>query len=509
MPSKALIIFGISEFAPTTNKVVRQSQARASAASFGDRAIAMSTVKVDGVAERTLTDAALEHDMAAWLSAGPIKSMSLIGRCTSQIPLCLFSAKFGLAESLLSLDISRNRLAELPASIGGISSLTELDVSRNWLKALTSELGQLSQLTKLNALSNQLRPSTLCLDALVSLPQLRELDFRFNDKLGEETAKVLTARLPKVTYHVTVKVPFEQKLHAADRDATHIHSQLAPHCTPTLRRRLALAFGEVTNPELVSREEVMQRLLAHYEKEGPRAIRKVQGVPVSSGVCAALLNELKAWVKSIDYKKHTNDRPTISAQHYMIIRSPADFADKETAKAGKAAAKLARYSELWSLAARAMQEVDADFAKKYTAVAFTSNFEGSPHIDTQNIGPFYGMALGDFSDGNGALCVECSAREVAFVDTRNRLGKVDGRFPHWVAPYSGNRYSVIYYQTLGEPAPRTTAVFSGEALVDDPLTFCASGFQYKFCAETNTYTPSETDERWLRDLGTNGYMKQP
>ena len=116
--------------------------------------------------------------------------------------------------------------------------------------------------------------------------------------------------------------------------------------------------------------------------------------------------------------------------------------------------------------------MDPDFAECYTAVAFTKNFQGSPHIDTQNSGPFYGLALGDFravvtaattarapsqpgesgtteegkegvaedeagKSGGGALCVECSALEVAHVDTRNKLGRVDGRYPHWVAPYQG------------------------------------------------------------------------
>ena len=52
------------------------------------------------------------------------------------------------------------------------------------------------------------------------------------------------------------------------------------------------------------------------------------------------------------------------------------------------------------------------------------------------VGPFYGLALGDYADGTGGICVECSARVVAEVNTKNRLGKVDGRYPHWVAPYA-------------------------------------------------------------------------
>lgn len=50
---------------------------------------------------------------------------------------------------------------------------------------------------------------------------------------------------------------------------------------------------------------------------------------------------------------------------------------------------------------------------------------------------------GDFY-GGGAIAVECSPLLVAEVETKGRLGRVDGRFPHWVTPYSGNRYSLIY-----------------------------------------------------------------
>jgi hypothetical protein len=59
-----------------------------------------------------------------------------------------------------------------------------------------------------------------------------------------------------------------------------------------------------------------------------------------------------------------------------------------------------------------MISVDPLFAQKYTALAVTHGFHGSPHIDKQNFGPFYGMALGDFEEGTGGIRVECSARVV-------------------------------------------------------------------------------------------------
>jgi hypothetical protein len=58
----------------------------------------------------------------------------------------------------------------------------------------------------------------------------------------------------------------------------------------------------------------------------------------------------------------------------------------------------------------AMISVDPLFAQKYTALAVTHGFHGSPHIDKQNVGPFYGLALGDFEEGTGGILVECSAR---------------------------------------------------------------------------------------------------
>jgi len=58
--------------------------------------------------------------------------------------------------------------------------------------------------------------------------------------------------------------------------------------------------------------------------------------------------------------------------------------------------------------------------------------------------------------------VECSARVVAHVNTKNRLGKVDGRFSHWVAPYDAttkDRYSLIFYQTMGKYQKTESAIF--------------------------------------------------
>ena len=195
-----------------------------------------------------------------------------------------------------------------------------------------------------------------------------------------------------------------------------------------------------------------------------------------------------------------------------------------------AATKLRRHARLWNLAHEIVAGIDPPFARQYTAIALTKQFEGSPHIDTENVAPFYGLSLGDFT--GGAICVESglawssapswrrqtwppTARgaptltrgspvrsgaepwpfgprsaaleplpgannsaqlaafghaggplEVTSVDTRGRLGKIDGRYPHWVAPHVGERYSVIYYVSNGPVVPQGPAVLCGEEMPD-------------------------------------------
>ena len=348
----------------------------------------------------------------------------------------------------------------------------------------------------------------MALDALASLPALQLLDLRYNNQICDvatagcefDVTALLADRLPGVRCLTTPRASFRDRQHAADRDAEDISSQLAPFSTGTLRRRLSLVFGDTTDPAEVERPELMRRLLAHYATHGPRTVRRVAGTPVSEATCAELQAELELWAAA-----QIRERPTIRAQAYMILSGPNAFPASKRGKARVAARKVAAHAKLWALARRAMEEADPDYAARYTAVAFTRNFEGSPHIDTQNTAPFYGLALGDFNEGGGALCIECSAREVANIDTRHRLGRADGRYPHWVAPYTGTRYSVIFYQAAGGSVPVTTAVFEGEALVDDPPTYCKPEDRYHNCydPDTNTYSPGD----WRRRTASHNEIK--
>eukprot|EP00434_Breviolum_minutum_P008633 symbB.v1.2.007612.t1/scaffold467.1/size200107/7 len=79
-------------------------------------------------------------------------------------------------------------------------------------------------------------------------------------------------------------------------------------------------------------------------------------------------------------------------------------------------------------------------------MAVTKNFRGSPHIDQNDFSVQYALSVGDFDEG-GELCE--TPELVKVLKTHNRLVCIDGRFPHWVSGYSGERYSIIFYRTAG------------------------------------------------------------
>ena len=406
--------------------------------------------------------------------------------------------------TLCSLDLSRNRLTTLPVELcQSFPALQSLDISRNNLRGLPTEIGQLTNLKQLIALSNKFRLRELPMKELASLQQLELLDLRWNDKLLKQSArqqlqlfqdsifdkklKLVLTPVPNKNKNLNDDDDTNNKLSACDRDANDLRSQLEPLSTPQMRKRLDRTFGvhfSDSDERAYDREAILQQLLACYndydnnnndERKG-RSVRYEQGVPLEPSMVMSLLAEME----SIQWPRTTRERPKVSAVGYVILQRPTAGDDHDdgddavagskrlTSKAKLEAAKLQRFRGIWTKAMEAMEQVDPKFASQFTALAVTKNFRGSPHIDTLNVAPFYGLSLGEFTNGGGKLCVECSPTEVAEIDTRGKLAKVDGRFPHWVSDYEGTRYSLIYYVTSGEMVPQTTAVFEPAVRQEPP-----------------------------------------
>ena len=138
-----------------------------------------------------------------------------------------------------------------------------------------------------------------------------------------------------------------------------------------------------------------------------------------------------------------SDRPKVEAEAYLVLEQPPPGAPTHTTSARRLARKRERHAAVWAAVAAMMAAVDPAFA--YTGVALSKGFRGSPHIDTYDIDMQWALSLGEFE--GGCLCVEASPTEVVVAETKGRPAKVDGRYVHWVAPWTGERYSVIVYKT--------------------------------------------------------------
>ena len=290
----------------------------------------------------------------------------------------------------------------------------------------------------------------------------------------------------------------------AVRDVTLLRSQLEPYSTAALRNRLVEYFQDSYEVlDGMARGEIMHRLLESYKEGGHLPRTKVYKQPpkqfeLSKDLQKQVLTELKVWryeYTGIGYTsssssgtigtKVKNTRPSINAKTYMILRKPSSVSstskeETTSTKDGKdtntsissssrlermAERKLNKYRRLWNLATYLLQKyvrhVDREFVDhQFSALAVTYGFHGSPHIDKQNTTPFYGISFGSYvphdecggSDGagGGELCVELDPFHVAYINTKNRFAKVDGRYVHWVSPYDTtkyDRYSLIYYST--------------------------------------------------------------
>jgi hypothetical protein len=244
--------------------------------------------------------------------------------------------------------------------------------------------------------------------------------------------------------------------------------QLEPCSISQLRERLTIFGCEYKEVEKsaqarggrVEKKASLIKLLCSLHRDVPIRVQRSYTHMAGTMVPEALRNPL------LEELRRTNWAPkqrNISAQQYLVIGVPADGASPKN---------VDQYARLWSLAGAVMSQMAPGFA--YSSLAVTKNFIGSPHVDMGDKTPQYAMALGDFS-GGGELCVEMSPTEVAVILTHNRLAQVDGRFPHWVRSYQGERFSLIFYRVTGKAIPRCQAVFPSP-------TYASSGETQPTCA---------------------------
>jgi len=240
-----------------------------------------------------------------------------------------------------------------------------------------------------------------------------------------------------------------------------LREQLNPLTVEDLERRIE-AFGETVRqaaPEefvngfkVLRRAELLDVLCKAYAERAvttPRAVVKSKGFVLSDAHTAPLLEA----VRMMDWKK--NARPGVQASGYAVLKNPGKPIQPSWRPTDQRVVRQ-RVLDVAEELLRAATPKSQAF--QFTAIAVSKNFIGSPHIDNNDISVQYALSLGDFDDGGGELCVEESPFVVHAIETRRRLACIDGRFPHWVSSYRGERYSVIFYCTAGVHEPAVKAV---------------------------------------------------
>eukprot|EP00554_Chaetoceros_debilis_P007776 CAMPEP_0194077738 /NCGR_PEP_ID=MMETSP0149-20130528/4311_1 /TAXON_ID=122233 /ORGANISM="Chaetoceros debilis, Strain MM31A-1" /LENGTH=571 /DNA_ID=CAMNT_0038758853 /DNA_START=76 /DNA_END=1788 /DNA_ORIENTATION=- len=407
--------------------------------------------------------------------------------------------------NLTTLNLERNWFNTLPSEIGHLHQLQTLNASRNFLRPNASSLQltylqTLPHLTLIDLLYNQkcgrLHHRT---HVQSQLPQVQTIKMTLWEEVGnvpgtyvgssaaERNPLLLRSQLEPlgtVALRRRLVQDFGQRpTDAAEVDRAGVMSRLLEaytnegwvdknnYCESENKSKsdtAATTTTTTTTPYVKGLDTgIAKRKRVHLE-----------GTPVPQTKIDELLIELRGWTARTGKLNKNRERPSIQASNYMILRSPKldegvtavaanictntsgegngsssamnkGGSTRASRRAVRKAKKLEQYRKIWDLAMDALHDVDEVFAERCTEIAVTFGFTGSPHRDKQNCGPFYGFAMGDFPGGQGGICVEASARVVAVMNTKNRLGRVDGRYVHWVDSYDKDceRYSLIYYET--------------------------------------------------------------
>lgn len=98
------------------------------------------------------------------------RELNLQGKLMDQVEWLPDS--LGKLSSLITLDLSQNRIVALPDTIGGLSSLQKLDLYSNRIIELPESIGDLLNLVSLNLSGNQLRSLPATFARLVRLQEL-------------------------------------------------------------------------------------------------------------------------------------------------------------------------------------------------------------------------------------------------------------------------------------------------------------------------------------------------
>ena len=204
--------------------------------------------------------------------------------------------------------------------------------------------------------------------------------------------------------------------------------------------------GKPKNPAALLEQTLMRQ---RHTAGGHVWLGRVNGLPLPEAPTA----RLRALLDSLDWSAMPADgklRGTMADNSFKLGLSTkawakhngpyTPFAFKEGMGVWDAASVTKKHRDLWEAAADLIRAADPSYA--WTSVLFNRNFRGARHRDDKDASYQVATAFGDYEGGELRVYGQDGVTDV---NTRHRFVRFDGRFEHEVLPYSGTRYSVIFF----------------------------------------------------------------
>ncbi|XP_069124029.1 leucine-rich repeat-containing protein 20-like [Argopecten irradians] len=124
-----------------------------------------------------------------FLKHTPVESCTFSKNVLKRIP-----PRFPMAfKTILELDISENKLSELPEEMNELTALTTLDISRNQFTHVPNVVYQYSNLQRLKLDHNQL--TDIDVESLEQMSSLQQVDLRSNPLSAEVMCRLLESKI--------------------------------------------------------------------------------------------------------------------------------------------------------------------------------------------------------------------------------------------------------------------------------------------------------------------------
>jgi len=189
-------------------------------------------------------------------------------------------------------------------------------------------------------------------------------------------------------------------------------------------------------------QEKAKQILKAADEAGGRMIKDYE-----------VLECLRLW----GFKENTNRSNVMPDGDKFVYSDTVGIIKMSTCERTLVTVGSKRYPEFTQLITRWLKErMPAKLKQEFTYISINinKNYAGKLHRDGNNVGPSFIKAFGDFSNGalnywpsdNGQASLEdLKEKDKVKINIRDNLLLFDGNRGHFVDPFKGDRYSLVFF----------------------------------------------------------------